>query len=342
MIAAGSPKIELTLCMIARNEESVLARCLESIRLVVDQIVIVDTGSTDGTLAVARRYGAHLLFRPWDDHFSHARNAGLAAVSTGWILVLDADEELHPDSAARLPAILSTIPNQTGGLRLRIRNLQPSGDLCRFTDQWTTRLFRAHPDIRYEGMIHEQVTPAILSGGWLVDQADITILHHGYAQNSVQGQVSRTQRNLALLLKALNLSPDDAYLLYQVGVTYHAMAQNQLAFDFLQRALKQSRGQLSTEVLEILHMKMAQLYLAGDDYASTLQHARASLDYNPDNLVSMYLAALAFMFQNDVRRAYPYFIRIQQHPGGNLGDAADLETVLAYCREELGLQPGGG
>jgi glycosyltransferase involved in cell wall biosynthesis len=323
--------------MIVKNEKNMLARCLDSIRPIVHQIVIVDTGSTDATPAIAEQFGVHMIQRAWDDHFSHARNAGLEAVSAGWILVLDADEELDPDSAVRLPAILKAIPAQTGGLRLRIRNLQPGGDLCRFTDQWTTRLFRAHPTIRYEGMIHEQVTPSILSGGWQVADADLTILHHGYAQSAVQGQVSRSQRNLDLLLKALTITPDDAYLLYQVGVTYHSMAQLRPAFDFLHRALEQPHDQLNPEVLEILHMKLAQLYLARDEYAPTLVHARASLYCNPENLVAMYLAALALMFQNDIRGAYPYFVRIQQHPGGNLGDVDDLQTILAYCRGVLGI-----
>lgn len=100
----------ITLCAISRNEEENLPRLLESVKEVVAEIVLVDTGSTDGTQDLARRYGARVIEHRWQDSFALARNAGLAEVRTPWVLVLDADEALHPGDQAALAGALVRAP----------------------------------------------------------------------------------------------------------------------------------------------------------------------------------------------------------------------------------------
>lgn len=88
----------ISLCMIVKNEADNLARCLRSARGAADEIIIVDTGSTDATRSIARSFGARIIDYPWNGDFAAARNAGLALAQGTWILVLDADEELEPGS----------------------------------------------------------------------------------------------------------------------------------------------------------------------------------------------------------------------------------------------------
>src|SRR5205823_2345512 len=89
--------LTLSLCMIVRDEEEMLPRCLDAIRDAVDEIVIVDTGSTDRTIEIARSYGAKVLEREWTGSFSDARNASFEAASGDWVIYLDADEVLVAD-----------------------------------------------------------------------------------------------------------------------------------------------------------------------------------------------------------------------------------------------------
>src|ERR1700689_1973012 len=92
--------------MIVRNAENDLRPCLESARPLVDQIVVIDTGSTDRTQEIAAEFGATVVSFPWTDHFADARNAALAPITTDWVLVLDADEELAPEAFDAIPILL--------------------------------------------------------------------------------------------------------------------------------------------------------------------------------------------------------------------------------------------
>jgi tetratricopeptide (TPR) repeat protein len=170
----------------------------------------------------------------------------------------------------------------------------------------------------------------------VVAETNLTILHYGYAQPTAQGRELRAARNLRLLQRALAASPDDPYLLYQLGVTYKALGDRALAYASLRRVLELDYRSLGTAVLDKLYMKLAQLALASDEFGRAVEYARESLAFDPDNVVSTYLMALGFMFQGDVARAYPYFRRVRESSNTNLADAEDLDAVLDFCRATLG------
>lgn len=198
---------QLTLCLIARDEEQFLPRCLESVRGVVDRIVLVDTGSTDRTAEIAREHGAIVVDHVWDDDFSAARNAALEHVSEGYVLVLDADEMLAPGAGevlrqavergnfdfAQLPLYnASTVDapaeDVVGGPALKSGPVQ------------LARLFRYLPDLRWEGIVHENVQSWALKHKRTVDLNDVAIVHYG-AVDSVRAEKGKQARNLRLLEK---------------------------------------------------------------------------------------------------------------------------------------------
>ncbi|HXZ40890.1 MAG TPA: glycosyltransferase [Terriglobales bacterium] len=188
----------LGLSMIAKNEAHTIRDCLASVREVVSQIVIADTGCSDDTIAIAREFGATVISVPWENHFAKARNAALAATTTDWVLVLDADEELDSSAKSALPALLAAPDIAAYMITIRDyvrektsyyleRAAKPNlcgperaSDAASYHDQQNIRLFRRHPDIYFYGRVHELVEYRICLLGLRYIPADILIHHFGH------------------------------------------------------------------------------------------------------------------------------------------------------------------
>ncbi|HEY8346562.1 MAG TPA: glycosyltransferase [Symbiobacteriaceae bacterium] len=206
----------LSLCMVVRDEERDLPRCLDSVRGLVDEIVIVDTGSKDQTVAVARRYGAVVRQISWQNDFAAARNASLELATGDWVLVLDADEVLLPEETHVLPLLLSD-PG-TEGYFLTVKNLLGSPADPQYQCDPVFRLFRRRPAYRFVGRVHEQILPVIqaVNPQAVVRHSPLTILHYGYLDEYVRAQNKR-QRNIRLLEASLAARPGDPFLLFNLG-----------------------------------------------------------------------------------------------------------------------------
>src|SRR5580704_11557046 len=140
--------------MIVKNEERCLGRCLASIRDLVDEIVIVDTGSTDRSVEIAEQFGAHVLYREWDGDFSAARNVSLDAVTSDLILYIDADEYLVEGDRAAVARAVAEGGGRHVAFRLGLRH-RPGFTPLREYRMWVNR-----PDIRFEGVMLESIVPA--------------------------------------------------------------------------------------------------------------------------------------------------------------------------------------
>jgi hypothetical protein len=281
----------ICVCLIVRDEEEHLARCLASVAGVASDVVVVDTGSKDRTPEIARAHGARMLSMEWPRDFSVARNASLEAATGAWCLVLDADEELPEETRAGLAGVVAGA--EAAGVQavsMAMRNLNRPGELTAWDEFPIVRLFRRAAAHRYEGAIHEQVTPSIVRAGGRIGTCGLHILHHGYARPLAQGGASRVKRNLALLQDALRASPDDAYLEYQVGVTLKS-AQDAGAAAHLERALV--LGGLSGENQALARMKLAQLCLARGDDAGAVEQAGLCLAFQPGNPAALQVMSVA-------------------------------------------------
>jgi tetratricopeptide (TPR) repeat protein len=206
----------ISLCMIVKNEECFLDEALRSVAGVVDEVCIVDTGSTDRTCEIARARGARVLNVEWHDDFARARNAALAMATQRWIFVLDADERLDPASRAALAAIGQT-PAAGRGKWITCRNLT---DNERGSGAMTNALVRIFPNddrIRYRNPIHEFVARDGSAAGLPADRTAIEIVHHGYL-NAVVAARAKGERNLRLSRLAAQREPDDAFHQYNLGM----------------------------------------------------------------------------------------------------------------------------
>lgn len=193
------------LVMIVRNEARCIQRCLSSMRPWVDQLIVVDTGSSDDTAALARACGATVHHMPWPDDFAAARNAALDQSDADWNIVLDADEALHRGGDA-LVSLRGQAPTYVGALEVVSRFDDGSAHEGRAAS-WISRVLPR--SVRYEGLIHEQPVHA-----WPVQRLPVTVVHDGYLAEHLKGKGERNQR---LLQAALDARPDDPYLLYQAG-----------------------------------------------------------------------------------------------------------------------------
>jgi tetratricopeptide (TPR) repeat protein len=182
--------------MIVRDEEAFLRDCLASARGVADEIVIVDTGSHDATIPIAREFGAHVVEYAWDDDFAAARNRALEAASGEWMLALDADERLDPRTAPRIRETVAGGQCEAGYLHfVDMTASGPSGQ------EWMApRLYRLRPGLRYVGRVHEQVVQS--PGRIRVCAVGTIVYHYGY-QESIYRSRQKKERITRLLEKAL-------------------------------------------------------------------------------------------------------------------------------------------
>lgn len=222
--------------MIVRDEEDVLPRCLESVRGAVDEVIVVDTGSSDRSAAIARKYGAKVVEFAWCDDFAAARNAGLEQASGDWILFLDADEAL--EQAAREQLRSWTAVSGCDGLFLNIHNYTGSGQQG-VTVNPVLRLFRNAPGHRFKGRIHEQIAAAICERNpeAAFHVTDMVIHHYGY-QTEIVERKDKVNRNVRLLQQAVAEEPGQPFHHYNLGVEYLRVGEAEQALESFGRARK--------------------------------------------------------------------------------------------------------
>ncbi|MBP2654665.1 MAG: glycosyl transferase family 2 [Firmicutes bacterium] len=205
------PTVSLT--MIVRNEEKNLAYCLNSVKTAVDEIVIVDTGSTDQTISIAERYTDKVYHYLWQDDFSAARNFAISKSSGQWILVMDADEFLEL-GAGGLQTVIGA-DSFTETIFLPLRCLHDDMDPQCYNHYLVLRLFRNLPEYRFAGAIHEQV---IITCPEKVRIAHEPVLWH--KSQIGKGRNKKRKRNLDLLKTACRAEPDNYFLQYYQGVEW--------------------------------------------------------------------------------------------------------------------------
>lgn len=207
--------IRVSACLIVRDEAKTLDQCLASVKPVVDEIVVVDTGSTDDSKEIARRYGAKVLDFAWCDDFAAARNASLEAATGDWALWIDADEELTPASHEAIRE--AVIRPQFGGFFVRIVNFLADESAAAQYVHRPIRLFRLNPAIRFTGRIHEQISPAINAQGRPCANLDgVEMLHYGYLPSAMR-EKGKLERTISLLEREVAERPDDSFQWYNLA-----------------------------------------------------------------------------------------------------------------------------
>ncbi len=228
---------KLSLCMIARDEEVFLPRCLESVQGVVDEIILVDTGSRDATPEIARAYGARIVSFPWSGSFGEARNQGMNEAKGDWILVMDPDESLHPEDRSVLKEAIVAADDGTEGLIVKVINFfgKQAGD--DFVVDPVCRVFRNRPAYRYRERIHEEIGRAILARRpeAILAFTGVRILHYGYLNHVLEGK-RKGERNRLILERVVREQPEDSSVLYCYGAELFQAGLYEESLHYLNRA----------------------------------------------------------------------------------------------------------
>jgi len=265
-------KPRLSVCMIVKNEERFLGQCLASVKDIADELIVIDTGSTDRTVEIAREHGAHVGHFKWCNDFAAARNASIAPATGDWILFLDADEELSQAEKQHLPGLLNS--NNVALIRLPLINTHQG----QTSQSIIPRLFRNIPTVQFQGCVHEGVYTSILkiSNEWQMEISvgTLLILHHGYTPEVINER-NKVQRNYELLLKALEERPNEAYFYMQLGLELRRLERLDESFEAYAKALKLAETQpnqfITEEVRETLLTQYSGYLFADKQYGKVLE-----------------------------------------------------------------------
>lgn len=235
----GRPLVSLT--MIVKNEEADLPACLESARTIADEIIVVDTGSTDRTVEIAREYGAQVHFFTWCDDFAAARNAALAHATGEWVLHLDADELAIETTPGAVRDELTHQPE--GVLFMRVPVRSPFANGMGYDVYGARRLFRNRPEISWTRPIHETIRHTEHDSIELeASCAALVVDHKGYADPVLRKEQGKNARNMRLLKREMAERPDDPTVYYYLAVEHASLEQWPTALKLLQQGLKRFEG----------------------------------------------------------------------------------------------------
>ena len=248
----------LSLSMIVRDEAAQIEDCLRSVQGFADELVVVDTGSSDDTVARAQALGARVEQIPWPGDFAPARNQALQWVSGDWVLVLDADERLRPEAWAPLRALMA----QPDVLLINLLRHERGAAQSPYSN--VSRLFRRHPAIQWSRAYHSMVDDSVAEllqrePHWrIADCPEPALLHDGY-RPELLAQGNKAQRLRAAMEAELERRPGDPYACAKLGSLEVAEGNRERGIALLQQGLEQCPDSAHPERYELLlHLALAQ------------------------------------------------------------------------------------
>ena len=295
--------LRLSLCMIVKDEEEMLPGCLEAVADAVDEIVIVDTGSSDRTVEIAESFGARVVDFPWNGSFSDARNLSLDSATGDWILYLDADEHVMPGDAKRLRSLLPRTWRE--GFYLVETNYTGGDDSGSAVTHLALRLFRNRPAYRFEGRIHEQKTQAMPT--FLPERFETTtvrIRHYGYLSSRIN-QKDKSRRNIELLEQDARENRD-AFALFNLGSEYLALAEADQArehFDEAWQRVLADEHLLGEGYVPLLASRVVRARREAQDIEAAQTAADEGLRVFPDHTDLVFEAALCALAVDELDTA---------------------------------------
>jgi glycosyltransferase involved in cell wall biosynthesis len=264
---------KLSLCMIVRDEESRLAKCLKSAKNLVDEIIVLDTGSTDKTIEIAQGFGARVERYEWNHDFSAARNEALKYVTGDWVLVLDADEVLSPKIIPQIREVMKIDDYILINLvRHEIGAQQSPYSLV-------SRLFRRHPQISFSRPYHAIVDDSISEilrqeTDWQVGHLiDVAILHNGY-QKDVISQQDKFAKAQAAMESFLATNRHDPYVCSKLGALYVESGRVNEGIQLLLRGI--ASKQANSDLMYELHYHLGIGYTHAKNIKQALIHYQAA------------------------------------------------------------------
>jgi len=286
---------KITLSMIVKNEEQYLRGCLESVKDIADEIVIVDTGSTDSTLEIAKEFNAKIYHFEWIKDFSAARNFALSKSTGNWILYLDADERIEGKSKKEI--LRKTKENKSLAIKCVISNLdfrKESPTLMKYV-----RLFRNNKNIFFTGKAHEQIEPSLAKLGYRLVESTIKITHLGYNVETEKLK-EKANRNLELLVNDYNEKPT-TYGAYQIANSYSVLDEMDQAIIYTEKALLDKN--LQKEFKSVCYLRIANYNLQKENLSIAKEFIDKGINNDKNHPLLNLLASQVYKQLNEVEKA---------------------------------------
>ncbi len=330
-MAKRKAKIKISACYMVKNGEKDLRRSLESLNKYVDEIIVVDTGSTDGTVAVAQEFGARIFHEPWQDDFSTPRNVAIREAKGDWIVFLDADEYFPDDTAKNLRKVIDmACKNDMTVIYVKMFNVDADHDNKIIETTYLPRIFENAPTVHYAGKIHEEVERDDKPLERVMAPADLlTLWHTGYSATIV---ISKLKRNLKLLLEELETSDDPARTYGYLVDCYHGLEDWENAEKYARLEVEAQRN-ISVRPMIILLDILNRDGSYSDEYFKYLQLAVERYPHMPEFSLSL---SLYWSHKGDYRAAVAEMQRAidKFH---NFGEQMEM-TAFDESKEEVSLQ----
>jgi tetratricopeptide (TPR) repeat protein len=326
----GGPRCSL--CMIVRNEEANLPACLGTVADLVDEIVIVDTGSTDGTKEAARRFGAKVIDFTWVDSFAAARNESLRHATGQWVLWLDADDRLDEDNRARLRNLLAGVTDENAAYVMKCLCLpDPVTETVTAVDH--VRLFRRHPELRWEYRVHEQILPALHRLGYEIRWSDVAVRHTGYQDPELRRR--KLERDLRLLRLEDAECPDHPFTLFNLGSVYQELGRLDEAVGLFRRSL--ARSQPADSIVRKLYALTAQCLRQLGKKEEALAACREGRRLYPEDVELLFQEGLVRRELGDPRGAEACLVRLLNAKDADHYASEDTGLAGFKARYNLGI-----
>lgn len=274
-----NPDQKLSLCMIVKNEEKYLEGALASVQGVVDEIIVVDTGSTDKTVEIARKFGAHVYFRAWDNDFAAARNESLKHATGQWVLIMDADERIPESVAQNLRALLIPTEQPLSYLTY-IKNYMRENDESSILGHYVARVFRKTSETRFFGAIHEQLYPNW--GHVNIPEESFHLIHLGYGDVKKKENKIKN-RNTPMIQKALEQAKGTNQSLYSFYAYYmgSSMTNAKDMMHWMRESITSCPDPQNTPHVQVAYLELIKAYYYARDYAGGIEAAKEGLNQIP-------------------------------------------------------------
>ena len=321
----------VSLCMIVKNEEKNLPRCLESVKDIVDEMIIVDTGSSDSTVEIAKSYGAKIINYRWDNNFSEARNESLKHATGYWIMLMDADDEFCREDKDKLMDIINHADGEVYFLETHsyVGN-RPGTDI---TVNLNLRLLKNNTGYYFSNAIHEQLMNEKydkMPGAKLpVNIGDIKVYHYGYLSENIILKNKRV-RNTEIIKKQILEEPTNPFHYFNLGSEYFADNNFKSALDAYNVVYKNFDPYTGFSSKMLVRMILCHFYI--DNFEEALKLISDSLEYYPLMTDIEYLRGMVYYRQNRFTIAIRSFEKCMQmgEPPSELKFIGGVGTYRVY------------
>lgn len=280
--------------MIVKNEEKILPRCLDSIKECVDEIIVVDTGSMDKTVDIAKSYGAKVYYHAWENNFSLHRNQSLQYASGDWILWLDADEELEPNGGGKIRKMIA----ETDADAISVIVVSYFDHQTKEAWNNSKKLIKNNRGIHFEGMVHNQVR-----GNKSNAFCPVKIYHYGYDLTPEQKRI-KFNRTSNLLKQRIQEEPSEFRHHHDLAVCYQSVGKYKDALNEASHAIDMSSAQKKQYRGVILwsYFVAASCSFNLDRIDEAERYARHALDIYPDYLDAHYVLSMIYHRRDDPKK----------------------------------------